>query len=274
MRQEQPISELAGKREAHCTRCGDSWEQICINGNWFPREHQGCRNAVDQRPVERAKSEAQLLMEREQRIELRQQQLGMPPLYRRAGFRTFNADNDALKLVKDRAERFVERWEYRRDPDEYFPQVVLMLGPPGTGKGHIAWSIAKEIVEIDDMSKPGLVKVCKCSDIIRDLRESWRNPEAESETKRLNFYRTLDLLVIDEVSKHALYGEPSRHLYDLIDHRQEWLRPTILTSNEDVKGLTELLGSALVSRAAGWDAVWMFLGDDYRVKSRKLRVAS
>lgn len=257
-------------QETTCLLCEAGFRQTNINGNWWPKDHPGCPNApADPREVERQKNPelvAQIAeRERRQARELRAVALSTPPLYRNVTLENFECPTPDHRTLLNRANDYVGRWA--GDP-MHFPQVVLMLGSPGTGKGHIAWSIAKHVAE---NMEPGSVKVMNCSDIIRDLRQSWSNGDGESEIKRLRFYRELSLLVIDEVSKHALYGEPSRHLYDLINHRQEWLRPTILTSNEDVNGISELLGKALVSRAAGWDAVWQFAGEDYRVKSRKLR---
>ena len=109
------------------------------------------------------------------------------------------------------------------------------------------------------------------ADIIRDLRESWRrraDDDGPSERQRLAAYRSADLLVIDEVSRHALYGEPTQHLYDLIAPREANLQPTILTTNESAAGLEDLIGPALTSRAAGAGGLWEFGTTDLRIVRR------
>ena len=106
-------------------------------------------------------------------------------------------------------------------------------------------------------------------DIVRQLRQSWGRPEMPSEIEVLERYREPDLLVIDEVSEHAFYGEPTRHLYDLVNHRLEWRRPTILTTNETPVSFEKMLGPALTSRCAGESGLWAFGDDDYRIFRRK-----
>jgi DNA replication protein DnaC len=268
------IAEITGTRQVKCTRCEERYTQTHIgDGKWTPKEHFGCSKAPGDRRAERRDLDENLTREIRER-ELKQQRelqltsLRVPPLYAPVTLDNFEARTETQKFTLERAREFALWFTDRADLSQAFPQVVLMVGPTGTGKNHVAWSIAKEV---SGYLAPDKIRVANCSDIIRELRESWRSPEAESEVKRLRFYRELELLVIDEVSRHALYGEPSRHLYDLVNHRQEWLRPTILTSNEDMNGIAELLGPALVSRSAGWGGVWKFDGPDYRLELRKRR---
>jgi DNA replication protein DnaC len=135
------------------------------------------------------------------------------------------------------------------------------MGGPGTGKGHMSWAIVRKLAETHGV----LSKVTNVPDLIRDLRESWGRPELATESERLTAYREPELLVVDEVSAHAFYGEPSRHLYDLVNYRIEWMRPTILTTNEDASDFAELLGPALSSRLAGQSHIWNFGHTDYRL---------
>jgi DNA replication protein DnaC len=196
------------------------------------------------------------------------QALAVPPLYAEASLETLAAidpRDPELAEITRRATAYVGCWEQRRDLAKAFPQIVLMLGVPGAGKGHVAWAIARAIAE----RHGDTARIATLSEIVRDLRASWGRADAsESELATLARYRKLELLVIDEVSRHALYGEPAQHLYDLIAHREMYLRPTILTSNETTTGLTELLGPALVSRAMGWSKVWQFPAVDYRARRR------
>lgn len=160
------------------------------------------------------------------------------------------------------ATAYLADWSGRQEPAAFFPHVVIFRGGTGTGKGHVMWSIAKEVVTAQHSS----ALVAKLSDIVRDIREAWRRGnDGPSEGQRLARYRYTDLLIIDEVSRHALFGgEYTQHLYDLVDWRQERLMPTILTTNEDDAGLADLLGPALVSRARAWSGIWDFGSVDFR----------
>jgi len=113
------------------------------------------------------------------------------------------------------------------------------------------------------------------SDVVRDVREAWNSHEetGHSETQRLSKYRKPDFLAIDEVSRHAFYGVPTQHLYDLIAWREVQCKPTILTTNESGSSLAEFLGPALASRALGWHPPVDFGVTDYRL-ARGLKRAS
>ena len=62
-----------------------------------------------------------------------------------------------------------------------------------------------------------------------------------------------------------LYGtKVQQHLYDIVDDRLEHHRPTILTSNEDAEGISEILGPALMSRLSGAGGIIRFPSLDWR----------
>lgn len=128
------------------------------------------------------------------------------------------------------------------------PPIVLLRGGWGTGKGHWIWSIALRLV-----AQGIAIRVVKLADMIRRLRAFWGMKGAgERQEAVLSEFRTLDLLAIDEVSRHAFYGQQiHQHLYDVIDHRLEHLRPTIISTNEEEAGIRHILGGALYDRVAG-----------------------
>ena len=241
-------AELGTERQATCA-CGASFTQTHGMTQWVPPRCEACRNAAD----EPWRAE-QIESKRRQRLSA----LGVPPKYSGVSLETFtlHGDEENRKLQSRRliaARRYLADWPA-------VPEVIVFRGGPGTGKGHIAWSMAQELCRLHDVQ----VRVVKLADAVRDLREAWRSSEGLSEAQRLERYRQPDLLVIDEVSRHAFYGEPHRHLYDLVDHRVEQCRPTLLTTNETVSGLEDLLQPALTSRVAGVN-MWDFGDVDYRL---------
>jgi DNA replication protein DnaC len=200
----------------------------------------------------------------EKRIELAVGRLEIPALYADVTLDTFDvhrtpgADRDKLIAALAFARTFVARW-----PD--VPPISVFAGGCGTGKGHLAWSIAKELAATRGVI--GCVTVL--SDTIRDLREAWNTNDGPTEAQRLGKYRAPELLIIDEVSRHAFFGQPQQHLYDLVAWREVRLKPTILTTNEVGDDLSTVLGPALSSRAAGADGFVHFGTTDYRVGRRR-----
>jgi DNA replication protein DnaC len=185
--------------------------------------------------------------------------LEIPPLYADEGFDTWEFHGPASEKAKQEqairdAMNYVNKWPL-------VPSVVVFVGGPGTGKGHLAWAMTVALCEAHEL----YAKFTNVPDLMRDLRESWGRSDSPPESEKLKTYREPDLLVVDEVSSHAFYGEPSRHLYDLVNFRIEWLRPTILTTNETPDDFAVMLGPALTSRLAGQSGLWDFGSHDYRL---------
>lgn len=189
---------------------------------------------------------------------VRLRSLGVPPRYAAVSIETFElhgdeANRQRLNRLVIMARRFLCEWP---TPAQ---ELVVFRGGTGTGKGHLAWAIAKVLA-----AEAGAeVLVVKLPSLVRDLREGWRR-EGESEETRLRRYRHPDLLVVDEVSRHAFYGEPTQHLYDVLDHRMDYCRPTILTTNETEANFAQLVGPALLDRIIGYGGLVEFGDVSYR----------
>lgn len=253
------------ERTVDCPRgCGRTVAQQKIMTFWTPPICRECQAADDAR-----EAHAAVDMARRQRRDDALKSLDVPLLYRDATLESFRIHGDDTNRhrqgrVMQLARRYLAMWPERQNLETLgqFPVVAIFRGQPGTGKGHVAWSIAKHVA----LEEYGRVIFTTLADCIRDLRDTWRRDADASESQRLAKYRKADLLVIDEVSAHAFYGEPTQHLYALVAYREERLLPTIITTNESPEGLSALLGPALESRAAGWNGVWNFGTADYRVE--------
>lgn len=247
-------ANIGEQRTATCA-CGSIFTQT-MGTKWSPDRCPKCRGVAEQ---DAADSTAAA------RATFRAAMLEVPTKYRSANLASFRfhgepADREKQGRVHQLALRYIAQWPQ-------VPDVVVFRGGYGSGKGHMAYAIAKQLVN----EHGAKVSIDVLADIVRDLRETWANRDGESERARLKRYREYDLLIVDEVSRHAFYGEPMRHLYDLVAHREQWGRPTILTTNETPAGLQEILGGALTSRAAGSSGLWDFGDADYRLFARRER---
>lgn len=173
--------------------------------------------------------------------------LDVPPLYSDAVI------SPALNAAHRWARTYVERF-----PD--VDAVAVLAGGVGTGKTYLSWAIARELV-----GRGQRAIVAKLPAIVRAIRASWGSRDGSSEIKTLRRYTSPSLLVIDEVSRHVLFGnqQVQQHLYDIVDDRLERRRPTILTTNERDGGLRDLLGEALYDRLR-LGSVVRFTGDSLR----------
>jgi len=266
----QPISGLLElqKREGACMDCGASIPQegvrIGEGVKWSPLRCAACgAKHLETRRADHKQAEG-LIAEQRKKQEARQaiESLQVPPLYRAVTLDNFElhgdpANREAQARVLQLGRRYVGLW-----PD--VPDVLLVLrGGPGTGKGHWAWSITKQLTQLHALR----ARVVKLADLVRRLRASWGREDEESEIAAITFFRALDLLVIDEVSRHAFYGQNiHQHLYDVLDHRAEYQRATILTTNESNAGLEDVLRPALVDRLCYHGGILEFGSLSYRAR--------
>jgi DNA replication protein DnaC len=231
---------------------------------------QHCVECKQRIAEEEAAAERQRAAEAHQRRCLEAlSQIETPPMYLQASLANFelhgeSADWQKLERSLGYARSMVASWPK-------VPMISVFAGGCGTGKGHLAWAIARELAATQAVTG----RVAVLSDVIRDLREAWNSSrDTASESERLRKYRAPDLLVIDEISRHAFFGQPQQHLYDLVAYREVRLKPTILTTNERGDDLAEVLGPALSSRAAGWDGFVDFGESDWRFTRGHRRRAS
>jgi DNA replication protein DnaC len=262
-----PTRIAAPKTQNAVCACGNTFAQTWFegfpnqggpDGRWLPPTCGQCRGdkAKEAEDADRSAKEA----EAAQRQAARLKALETPKLYA-----SVTLDSFVFHGEEDDKRRQLRALQIARRYLTFWPKVEPVLvfsGKWGTGKGHIAWAIARGITEAHDVT----VRVVKLGHLIRDLRESWRDQAGPTERERLRAYRSPDLLVIDEVSRHAFYGQPTQHLYDVVDDRIEWCRPTILTTNEDDAGLQQLLGGALIDRIQGNGGVVDFGACSWRAR--------
>ncbi len=113
---------------------------------------------------------------------------------------------------------------------------LIITGPPGTGKNHLAVSIIYSVIY-----QGYTARIKTIHEMIMDIRESWRKDSPESESERIKQYTRVDLLVLDEVGKQ--YGSKSEdiHIFEIINQRYMDEKPTIIISNEPIENIEAIL---------------------------------
>lgn len=182
--------------------------------------------------------------------------VNIPPRFANATFESFVASIPTAKHNLKICQQYVETWNDRKNAGEG----LVLCGMPGTGKTHLAVSIARQIAgELQET-----VFITTASRIIRAFRRTWAGNSEFSELDVLEKYCTPDLLIIDEVG--VQYGTDSERniLFEVINDRYEDLLPTILVSNLPVVDLQEMLGERAVDRLLQGGTVLTFNWATYR----------
>lgn len=141
---------------------------------------------------------------------------------------------------------------------------VLMIGPPGTGKSHLAQAIGYSAIKCNFT-----VYYRSIFDLVRDFSREEKGIEPE---KILSKYLKSELLIIDDMGIKQLGERGSEYLFEVILRRHE-KRSTIMTSNRPVEEWGKLLNdvpaaTAILDRFMQTANIIPFKGRSYRLKDR------
>ena len=117
---------------------------------------------------------------------------------------------------------------------------LVLLGPNGTGKTHLAAAIAAHRVEAGDR-----VAFATVPDLLDELRATFDPDSAERFDTLFRRLRDVDLLILDDLGAHQSSAWAQEKLYQLLNYRHLGRRPTVVTSDLELTRLEPRIASRL-----------------------------
>ena len=184
----------------------------------------------------------------------------IPPRYRGCSLANFNHPTESQRQAKALARRFVEE----------YPAVsagLLIVGPVGVGKTHLAAAILAELV--DAKGARGLF--CDFTDLLERIQASFGRGTEESADDILGPLRDVELLVLDELGARRPTEWARDVLYALLNGRYNRKLVTIVTTNfadqpesPGAETLELRVGTAVRSRLFEMCQLVIIKGPDFR----------
>ena len=147
---------------------------------------------------------------------------------------------------------------------------LLLVGPPGVGKSHLAQAIGLALV------KAGYTILYRSIfDAVRDLLH---DEAFDGHDRIMNKYLKPDLLILDDMGIKQLPKRSGEYLFEIIMRRHE-LKSTMMTSNRPLEDWGKLIGdvpaaTAILDRLLQDAEVIQITGKSYRIGRRSSNAKS
>jgi DNA replication protein DnaC len=146
---------------------------------------------------------------------------------------------------------------------------LLLIGPVGVGKTHLAVSVLKELIR----TKGTPCLLYDFRDLLKEIQDSYNLESQRTESRILQPIYEADVLVLDElgVAKPTAWAQDT--MTQIINTRYNQKRVTIFTTNyldtptSGEETLAERVGARLRSRLYEMCKEILILGTDYRKRS-------
>lgn len=179
-----------------------------------------------------------------------------------AGFKNFQVGCGNVLEAKKQAMDYVKKFTVIDQKDRYN---LLIMGNPGTGKTHLATTIARTLKK-----KGFLIGQLTTGKLLSKIKSTYQNGASQTEEGIFKDLRKIDLLVLDDLGSEARskdeFDWSKNKLFEIVNLRIG--KPTIYTSNFNQEHLPTAIGERVFSRLYNNTKFIELVAEDYRKNFR------
>ncbi len=197
--------------------------------------------------------------EAERREKRRQELLELSDLsaFQRSSFENFHCFPGISPAVR---EAHKQARQFAQNPHGW----LVLIGPNGCGKTHLAAAIANQ-----SLKEGAVVLFTVVPDLLAHLRSTFGNNATEAYDQRFAKMREAELLVLDDLGAHQSSPWASEKLFQLLNYRYNSSFPTVITANKQgLTGLDERIRSRMTDTALAI-TIEMHGAVDYRPRNTR-----
>lgn len=209
-----------------------------------------------------AEQRAQAAQCLQRQVERRFHMSALPPRYLTRTFDNYRAETDGQMKALAVTKRYADNFDHCLETGAG----MILAGRPGTGKTHLACAIANQLIQ-----EGRTALFITVAAMLRMIRETYGNRDGgKTEQQVINELRQIDLLIIDEVGVQRGTEAEEHLLFEVLNERNAYYRPTVMISNLNAKEMTAYVGERSMDRMReGGGKFVAFDWDSYRTKVAK-----